>query len=139
MVKKKRDMGPEEEPNSSFYDDSDESSESFGDPRTSFLSTSAIFDADKVKKRKTLQDIKQGKKDNRDEHLQKKIGHKIKARGRLTNQQKRKNNPYQMSIQKKRMENRLKDLKSASRKTNRKLQKGQRPRSLGKAFGRKVK
>lgn len=126
----------EEEAGSSFFDDT-ESDEPFDDPRTSFLSSTAIYDPDKVKKRMTLQDIKQGKKDNRDEHLKKKLGHKIKERGRLTNVQKRKNNPFQMFIQKKRLENRLKDLKSASRKTNKKLQKGMRPRSLGKAFGRK--
>ena len=133
--KNKRDT-EDHEVSSSFYDDS-ESEESFSDPRTSFLSTNAIFDPEKVKKRKTLQEIKQGKKENRDEHLKKKLGTKIKARGRLTNQQKKKNNPFQMFIQKKRLQNRLQDLKKASKRTQKKLHKGQKPRSLGKAFGRK--
>lgn len=133
----KRGAKEEEEANSSFYDSDSEDDESIADPRTSFLSTNAIFDPERVKKRKSYQEIKQGKKDNREEHLQKKMGHKIKARGRLTNQQKRKNNPFQMSIQKKRLESRLKDLKKASKKTQRKMQKGHKPRKLGKSFGRK--
>ena len=133
-IREEEDDSEGEEEDSS-YDDSE--SEEKPDPRNAFLATSSIFDPDKVKKRQTLQAIKQGKKDNRDEHLKKKLGHKIKERGRLTNVQKRKNNPYQMFIQKKRLDNRLKDLKSASRQTLKKLQKGQTPRRLGKAFGRK--
>lgn len=133
--KKKRGEIVEEEEESSS--DLSESEEPFADPRTSFLSTSNIYDPDKNKRRKNLEEIKRGKRENREEHLKKKLGTKIKERGRLTNQQKKKNNPFQMFIQKKRLENRLKDLKSANKRTNKKLHKGQRPRSLGKTFGRK--
>lgn len=135
--KNKRDL-EEPEVNSSFYDDS-ESEEELNDPRAGFLSVNSIYDPERVKKRKNLQQIKQEKKENRDEHLKKKMGHKIKARGRLTNQQKKKNNPFQMFIQKKRLEGRLKDLKKANKHTQRKMQKGHSPRKLGKSFGRKVK
>lgn len=139
-VKKKKNKRDLEEPevNSSFYDDS-ESEEELNDPRAGFLSVNNIYDPERVKKRKNLQQIKQEKKENRDEHLKKKMGHKIKERGRLTNQQKKKNNPFQMFIQKKRLEGRLKDLKKANKHTQRKVQKGHTPRKLGKSFGRKVK
>lgn len=133
--KKKKDLEEEDNLNSSDFTDSEESE--IADPRTSFLSNVNIFDPEKLKKRQSYQEIKQAKKDNREEHLTKKMGHKIKARGRLTNHAKRKNNPYQMSIQKKRLEGRLKDLKKASRSTTRKKQQGHKPRNLGKSFGRK--
>ena len=135
VAKKKDD---EAEINSSFYDDSESEDAKPIDPRSYFLSTSSIYDRDKNKRRQTREDIKKGKQENREEHLKKKLGHKLKERGRLTNQAKKKNNPYQMFIQKKRLQNRLLDLKKASRNTKKK-QKGQSPRNLGKSFGRKVK
>lgn len=123
------------EVNSSFYDDSE--SEELEDPSRAFLSSTAIYNPEKVKKRKTLDQIKNEKKEHREEQKQKKLSHKIKERGRLTNKLKKKNNPFQMFIQKRRMENRLKDLKKASKKIKSKLHKGHNPRKLGNKFGRK--
>lgn len=126
-----------DEVNSSFYDESE--SESEEDPRNSFLSSSAIFDPNISKKRLTRDQIKLQKADNRAEHLSKKAGHKIKSRGRLTNQQKKKNNPYQMFIQKRRLDNRLKDLKKANKKGNKNMKQAghTQSRKLGKTLGKK--
>lgn len=132
----------EEEPNSdevnsSFFDESD-SEDQPADPRSSFLSASAIYDKDKIRRKLTRDDIKKQKENNRDEQKAKKVGHKLKNRGRLTNQQKRKNNPYQMFIQKKRLQNRLIDLKKAQKKIAKKQQKGHCRARLGKSKNKKV-
>lgn len=136
---RKADDGEESnsEVNSSFYDES--SSEERVDHRASFLSSSAIFDRNNLKKKWSRDEIKKMKADNREEHLEKKMGQKIKQRGRLTNQQKKKNNPYQMFIQKQRLQNRLKDLKAAHRKIKDKNFKGhQRSKNrLGKSGPKK--
>ena len=126
-----------DEVNSSFFDES-ESSEQPADPRSSFLSASAIYDKDKIRRKLTRDDIKKQKERNRDEQKQKKVGHKLKNRGRLTNQQKRKNNPYQMFIQKKRLQNRLIDLKKAQKKIAKKQQKGHCRARLGKSKNKKI-
>ena len=126
-----------DEVNSSFFDES-ESSEQPADPRSSFLSASAIYDKDKIRRKLTRDDIKKQKERNRDEQKQKKVGHKLKNRGRLTNQQKRKNNPYQMFIQKKRLQSRLIDLKKAQKKIAKKQQKGHCRARLGKSKNKKV-
>ncbi len=126
-----------DEVNSSFFDES-ESEEPPADPRSTFLSASAIFDKDKIRRKLTRDDIKKQKERNRDEQKQKKIGHKLKDRGRLTNQQKRKNNPYQMFIQKKRLQSRLIDLKKAQKKIAKKQQKGHCRARLGKSKNKKV-
>ena len=60
--KKKRKESVEEEKEEESSSEESESEEPFADPRTSFLSTVNIFDPDRVKKRATLQAIKQGKK-----------------------------------------------------------------------------
>lgn len=125
----------EVEINSSFYDDSDSSDAHNDDPRTTFLSANAIYDPDKIKRRQTKEQIKIGKQEIREEHKKLKLGHKMKERGRLTNNLKRKNNPFQMYIAKRRLQHRLEDLKRAARNTNSKLHKGKKPRKLGKAFG----
>lgn len=126
----------EVEVNSSFYDDSDSSDEVRSDPRSTFLSASDIYDSQKNKRRQTREEIKLSKKDIRDDQKKLKLSSKIKERGRLTNNLKKKNNPFQMFIQKRRLQHRLDDLKKAERKTKgRIVQKGQRPRKLGRSFG----
>ncbi len=126
-----------DEVNSSFFEESDSEDEP-ADPRSSFLSASAIYDKDKIRRKLTRDDIRKQKERNRDEQKEKKVGHKLKNRGRLTNQQKRKNNPYQMFIQKKRLQNRLIDLKKAQKKIAKKQQKGHCRARLGKSKNKKV-
>jgi hypothetical protein len=126
-----------DEVHSSYFDES-ESEEQPMDPRSTFLSASAIYDRDKIRRKLTRDDIKKQKERNRDEQKQKKVGHKLKNRGRLTNQQKRKNNPYQMFIQKKRLQNRLIDLKKAQKKIAKKQQKGHCRARLGRSKNKKV-
>lgn len=122
---------------SSFYDESD-SQEDFN-PSAGFLQSSSILNRDTFKRKITKDQIKLVKAEQREEHKKLKLGAKIKQRGRLTNRQKQKNNPYQMFIQKKRLQNRLKDLKSEmKKKKNSRAQKGhQRSNRLGKSKGKK--
>lgn len=134
-VTKKVIVKKEIEINSSFYDDSDSSQDINEDYRNTFLSATSIYDPDKNKRRQTKDQIKVGKKEIRDEHKKLKLGNKMKERGRLTNNLKKKNNPFQMFIQKRRLKHRLDDLKKAERKTKSKLQRGHNPRKLGKAVG----
>lgn len=122
---------------SSFYDESD-SQEEFN-PSAGFLQSSSILNRDTFKRKVTKDRIKIVKAEQREEHKKLKLGAKIKQRGRLTNRQKQKNNPYQMFIQKKRLQNRLKDMKAEmKKKKNSRAQKGhQRSNRLGKGKGKK--
>jgi len=122
---------------SSFYDESD-SQEEFN-PSAGFLQSSSILNRDTFKRKVTKDQIKIVKAEQREEHKKLKLGAKIKQRGRLTNRQKQKNNPYQMFIQKKRLQNRLKDMKAEmKKKKNSRAQKGhQRSNRLGKGKGKK--
>lgn len=117
-------------------DISSDESQDITKPSSTFLSPYSIYDPEKIKKKMTREDIKKQKTLNRNEHKQRKLGSKLKERGRLTNQQKKKNNPYQMFIQKKRLTRRLQDLKSAKKQTTRKLQKGHSRVKLGSGKGK---
>ena len=127
----------DDEINSSFFDESD--SVDIDESRNTFLSASSIYNKDMIKRKTTRDQIKAQKAQNREEHLKLKVGHKIKNRGRLTNQQKKKNNPYQMFIQKKKLTSRLIDLKKAQKRIGKKLQKGHMRSGsrLGKGSGKK--
>lgn len=120
---------------SSFYEESDDEFE----PSAGFLQASSILNRNTFKRKVTRDQVKLVKAEQREEHRKLKLGAKIKQRGRLTNRQKQKNNPYQMFIQKKRLQNRLKDLKKEhNQKKNSKLHKGhQRSNRLGKSSGKK--
>jgi hypothetical protein len=121
---------------SSFYEESE--SEDF-QPSSGFLQASSILNRDTFKRKVTRDQIKLVKAEQRDEHKKLKLGAKIKQRGRLTNRQKQKNNPYQMFIQKKKLQNRLKDLKKEQKmKKFSKNHKGhQRSNRLGKSGAKK--
>jgi hypothetical protein len=121
---------------SSFYEESE--SEEY-QPSSGFLQASSILNRDTFKRKVTKDQIKLVKAEQRDDHKKLKLGAKIKQRGRLTNRQKQKNNPYQMFIQKKKLQNRLKDLKKEQKtKKNSKNFKGhQRSNRLGKSGAKK--
>lgn len=122
---------------SSFYDESDSQAEF--NPSAGFLQSSSILNRDTFKRKVTKDQIKIVKAEQREEHKALKVGAKIKQRGRMTNRQKQKNNPYQMFIQKKRLQNRLTDMKAEmKKKKNSRAQKGhQRSNRLGKGKGKK--
>lgn len=125
----------EDEVNSSFWDSSSELPEI--DPATTFLPKQAIFDPSRNKRRLSRLEIKDQKAANREEFKELKLGTKIKARGHLTNNLKRKNNPYQMFIQKRRLQNRMIDLKKELKKNKSKKQQGHSRVKMGRAFNRK--
>jgi hypothetical protein len=125
----------EDEVNSSFWDSSSELPEI--DPTNTFLPKQAIYDPSRVKRRMSRLEIKDQKAANREEFKELKLGTKIKARGHLTNNLKRKNNPYQMFIQKRRLQNRMIDLKKELKKKKKNKQQGHSRVKMGRAFNRK--